>query len=246
MYLQFVLLTFTTLLIFSSPTAVVQEWYLKATFEAEKVRVLTQYEDAIARYFENNHSYPESLDVLDVARVAEPVKRLVYYKRIQVSDTSLHLTYQKFILAISKSNKLIDVDYLADNQCGDKHFNEGEGFCGAPSAYWTIGDSKKLIAELIALQNSRLNDTSHRFFENSEFPVSTSGKAVPLESVMSGDCFQPIQFSFVSLSCLDIYSVTDGQVFYQYESKKKAILFALLPFSDENNKPHVVVKELMK
>ncbi|MGR2997577.1 hypothetical protein ABMY12_20780 [Vibrio vulnificus] len=246
MYLYFILAALTSLIMLLPTNSIRNDWYDRKLQDDHSAGIVLAYGKAIEKYFDANHSYPDSLNDLD-ANEQLPDGELLLYKKTEVVDSKDHISYEKYILATSKKNHPLSEQFLEENQCGDKTFTEGEAFCGKNDAYWMVNDSKTKIRALTALQSQRLNSTALRFFENNQFPITPTGRTISLRSAVGTvNCTQPNTFSTVSLSCLDIYSVTGSDVFYQYITPKHGILFSVMPFTDENGQNHIVAKELKK
>lgn len=254
MYLQFILLLIAALLVTWPTYSVNNDWYANRIIEVENVNTLMHVERAINLYFDETFSYPDLLsDLNDGKNIIQILpNQSVLYKKIDVTDSRRKLVYQKYIIALSKNRTELDSTYLLDNRCGNKPFTSGDTFCGSPSSNWLVNDSRSKIEKMVSTQSERLNYTAQRFFEASELPSAptASNKATPLKNTLdngqSVNCYGPNKFKSVSLSCLDVFSVTGGDVFYQLDSKSEAHIFAVMPFRDENGQSHIVAKELRK
>jgi hypothetical protein len=246
MYLYFILVALTSLIVLLPTNSIRNDWYDVQLQDKHNASIVLAYGEAIERYFDTNYSYPETLDDLDVSEQL-PNGELLLYSKVKVADSSDHISYEKYILAMSKKRLPLTENFLEENQCGDKAFSEGDDFCAKNDAYWMVKDNKAKIRALTSLQSQRFNNTALRFFENDQFPLTSSGSTVSLRSAVGTvDCYQPNTFTTVSLSCLDIYNVTGGDVFYQYISPTHSVLFSVMPFTDENDQKHIVAKELKK
>ena len=246
MYLNFILLALASLIVLLPTYSIRNDWYAKNLEDDRNISVLLAYREAVERHFDTHYSYPNSLNDLNTEERL-PNGELVLYRKTQVNDKTDHIRYEKYILATSNNHNPITPEFLKDNKCGSKAFIDGEDFCGNSNAYWMINDSKAKIRALTSLQSQRLNSTALRFFENPQFPTTSTGKTMALsDAVGTVDCYQPNTFKSVSLSCLDIYNVTNSDVFYQNINATHSILFSMMPFTDENGQKHIVAKELKK
>ncbi|MBY8168149.1 hypothetical protein KW507_15855 [Vibrio fluvialis] len=248
MYLQVIFLVMLSIITTTPSYTLSNDWYELEITEKQKINSLVDLSRAVEAFFDENYSYPNSIEELNnYASINGKFEDLFFYKKTTLIDEINHITYEKYLVAIARNNNEVDKNYFEYNQCGSEGFMSSAEFCGLDTAYWIVGDSRNNIKSLTAIQNSRLNETAQRFIEQKAFPASPTGKTISLEEAVGDvNCYSGNNFEDVTLSCLDIYSVTGEKVFYQYLNDKKSIIYVLMPFFSEVGEKNIIVKELNK
>lgn len=265
MYVSAILLSMFAAISLLSSNSVLNSWYKEQDAKRERVEIIEFIGAGVQSFFNKEKRYPDDLTELinhaDFSFLSYiPVER-VFYEKTTISDNTNDITYEKFIIAVSKGVPLDWASYLSAsfNACGTGGFSTSVEFCGSPTANWLVGDTRELYKSWSKSQNQLFDTLAVYFYEKSSFPVEkhdgtiiSDGTTNTMKSIVAFNqsselCSGIFEFDGVTVGCEALFNVAGGDIFYQVNNNKDVILYAEMPFKKaDNTTSHYIVKEFKK